>query len=49
MVGALLPQFAQHLFADRGCAIEFGCSGDDFTHLPLICSGYRRTPVEGGH
>ena len=49
MAGAVVREFAQHLFADRGHAIEFRCRRGEFAHLPLLVRGERRAPGGRGH
>jgi hypothetical protein len=49
MLGPFVAEFSQHLFADGGYAVEFGCLSNEFTHLPLICGGQCRAPVRQCH
>ena len=49
MLGAVMAEFAQHLFADGRYPVEFGCRSNEFTHLPLLIGGQRGAPVGGRH
>ncbi len=49
MLGAVVPEFAQHLFADGPYPIEFGCRRDQLAHCLLLRGGQRGAPVRRGH
>jgi hypothetical protein len=49
MLGASVAEFPQHLFADGGYPVEFGCRSDEFTHLPLLFCGQGGAPVRQRH
>ncbi len=45
MLGAVVDEFTQNLFADRGHSIEFGCRRDEFAHLLLLFGGECGAPL----
>ena len=49
MLGAVVAEFPQHLFADGCYPIEFGCRRDEFAHRLLLVGGQCRAPVGRGH
>lgn len=49
VLGAVVPELAQHLLADGRHRIEFGCRTDEFAHLELLLRIQRAAPVSRGH
>jgi hypothetical protein len=39
MLGAVVPEFPQHVFADGCYPIEFGCRRNQFAHCLLLLGG----------
>jgi hypothetical protein len=49
MLGAVVPEFAQHLFADGRYPVEIGCRRDDFAHPLLFVGGQSGAPLWSAH
>ena len=49
MLGAVLLQFPQHLFANWGYTIELCCSCYELTNFLLLIGAQRGAPLRRGH